>query len=281
MAVPPERFGSCVLFEGATLRIGAVHCGPEHPDFRAPGPIERPVFVFPRASVWIRRPDQRPVVAGPNVVSLYNAGEEVQRRALTPRGDRHEWFQVDPSLRFSVPYAPSDPACYAVQRALTHYLRTEATPDPLLVEETALGLLDRLTDRARGVTPQGRDRRRSRPVERAEAYVSVHFRRRETLADLARVAGCSPFHLAHAFRLHRGSTLHQYRDRLRLCAALELVLDGPGDLTALALELGYSSHSHLTAAFRRRFGLPPSALRRAASRARVETLRAHLWGTRS
>jgi AraC-like DNA-binding protein len=32
-------------------------------------------------------------------------------------------------------------------------------------------------------------------------------------------------------------------------------------LTRLALDLGYSSHSHFTASFRRAFGLTPSAAR--------------------
>jgi AraC-like DNA-binding protein len=41
--------------------------------------------------------------------------------------------------------------------------------------------------------------------------------------------------------------------------ALEPLADGAGDLTRIALDLGFSSHSHFTAAFRRHFGLTPSA----------------------
>jgi AraC family transcriptional regulator len=33
------------------------------------------------------------------------------------------------------------------------------------------------------------------------------------------------------------------------------------DLTELSVTLGYSSHSHFTAAFRRHYGIPPSLLR--------------------
>jgi AraC-like DNA-binding protein len=39
------------------------------------------------------------------------------------------------------------------------------------------------------------------------------------------------------------------------------VLDG-GDITAIALEAGFASHSHFTARFKRFFGSTPSALRK-------------------
>ena len=39
--------------------------------------------------------------------------------------------------------------------------------------------------------------------------------------------------------------------------------EGTEDLTSLALDLGFSSHSHFSTAFRRQFGRPPSAMRRA------------------
>ena len=55
--------------------------------------------------------------------------------------------------------------------------------------------------------------------------------------------------------------LHRYLTRLRLRAALERLAGGANDLTALALDLGFSSHSHFADAFRREFGRTPSAVR--------------------
>ncbi|MBA2354428.1 MAG: helix-turn-helix transcriptional regulator, partial [Acidobacteria bacterium] len=40
-----------------------------------------------------------------------------------------------------------------------------------------------------------------------------------------------------------------------------------GDLTDIALGLGYSSHSHFTASFTRAFGVPPSAWQRLSRQA--------------
>ncbi len=82
------------------------------------------------------------------------------------------------------------------------------------------------------------------------------------LADIAEALRWSPFHLARLFREAAGVSLHRYRNRLRLRHALDRVACGERDLTMLALESGFSSHSHLDAAFRLEFGFPPSALRR-------------------
>jgi AraC family transcriptional regulator len=93
------------------------------------------------------------------------------------------------------------------------------------------------------------------------------------------------FHLARVFKARTGFSLHAYRTQLRLRAALERVAPrhgaGPAlrlrsgqaprrgsghggrdvDLIDIALDLGFSSHSHFTEAFRRNFGTTPSAVR--------------------
>jgi AraC-like DNA-binding protein len=52
-----------------------------------------------------------------------------------------------------------------------------------------------------------------------------------------------------------------YRHELRLRLALDRLRDPNVDLTDLSLDLGYSSHSHFTARFRRHFGIVPSQVR--------------------
>jgi AraC family transcriptional regulator len=50
----------------------------------------------------------------------------------------------------------------------------------------------------------------------------------------------------------------------RLRAALDEVLASSRGITDIGIGLGFSSHSHFTAAFRRAFGVTPSGLRRGA-----------------
>jgi AraC-like DNA-binding protein len=56
-------------------------------------------------------------------------------------------------------------------------------------------------------------------------------------------------------------SLHGYRQRLRLAAALQRLEEGERDLAALAHDLGYSSQSHLGAVFRRELGVTPAQAR--------------------
>jgi AraC-like DNA-binding protein len=71
----------------------------------------------------------------------------------------------------------------------------------------------------------------------------------------------SPYHLSRIFRRSTGSSLHAYQTSLRLREGLRRLSDGEQDLTALALDLGFSDHSHFTNSFRRHFGSAPSKFR--------------------
>jgi AraC family transcriptional regulator len=102
--------------------------------------------------------------------------------------------------------------------------------------------------------------RRMRAVERVKEAVAVAPGRRWSVESLAKVANLSPFHLCHVFRERTGTSIYDYVLRERLAQALQAVLDG-GDITAIALEAGFASHSHFTARFRHFFGCTPSALR--------------------
>ena len=111
----------------------------------------------------------------------------------------------------------------------------------------------------------------SRRAERVEATQIAMARepgRAWKLGELADEAGCSPFYLARTFHSVVGMPLHRYELRARLAAALDAVLDTSQDLTTIALELAFSSHSHFTHVFRRAFGITPSALRKHGTRAR-------------
>jgi AraC-like DNA-binding protein len=91
------------------------------------------------------------------------------------------------------------------------------------------------------------------------------------LVDVAREVGTSPAYLTDLFRRVEGVPLHKYLVQLRLARAL-VELPSASDLTALALSLGFSSHSHFSFAFRRAFGSTPSQFRENTRRATVRTL---------
>jgi AraC-like DNA-binding protein len=104
---------------------------------------------------------------------------------------------------------------------------------------------------------------RQRLVDRVKQALAADLSRRWTLAEVAAEVGGSPVYLTQVFQRVEGVPLYRYQLGLRLARALDL-LQRYDDLSALAQELGFSSHSHFSAAFRRAYGRSPSAFRRAA-----------------
>src|SRR5205823_7860557 len=98
-------------------------------------------------------------------------------------------------------------------------------------------------------------------VEAAKNAIASNLDRNVTLHELCSAIHCSPWQLCRAFRRVTGQTLTSYRHALRLQVALERLRHQDIDLTELALELGYSSHSHFTHVFHRHLGITPSQVR--------------------
>lgn len=97
-------------------------------------------------------------------------------------------------------------------------------------------------------------------IRRTKEFLDAHINQTLSLTAIAREVRASPTYLTDAFRRIEGMSLHRYLVQLRLSRAL-LELRDADDLTALALDLGFSSHSHFTAAFRTAFGSTPSGYR--------------------
>ena len=95
-------------------------------------------------------------------------------------------------------------------------------------------------------------------------------RRGVRLNQIAAAIGASPAYLAQMFRVVEGVSLYRYALRLRLMRALEL-LPQYDDLSGLALDAGFSNHSHFTTAFRQSFGYAPASVR-SQMRVRLATL---------
>jgi len=104
-----------------------------------------------------------------------------------------------------------------------------------------------------------------RLVRRTKLFLEAHASSPLRLDHIARAVGSSPAYLTDVFRRVEGVPLHKYLVQLRLARAL-LELPHADDLTELALRLGFSSHSHFAASFRRAFGCTPSAFRDAPSK---------------
>jgi AraC family transcriptional regulator len=102
----------------------------------------------------------------------------------------------------------------------------------------------------------------SRPLQRVIEYVNENLEEALSLAQLATIAKLSPHHFATAFKASTGRSPYRYVIERRLDRARELLRRNENSISEIAHTVGFSSHSHLTAHFRRTMGLTPRAFRR-------------------
>lgn len=81
------------------------------------------------------------------------------------------------------------------------------------------------------------------------------------LADLAALAGLSPFHFSHQFKQAMGVAPYQYVLQQRIERAKRLLKQTNHSIVEIALLCGFNSHSHLSKQFRQATGTTPSAYR--------------------
>lgn len=160
-----------------------------------------------------------------------------------------------------------------VPRNLTCHRLAQNVAEPLEAEETGIALLSYALRFSReGAAPRRRSSKVARQVEVAKVILLKHPEKKWGLAALAGALECSPFHLTRMFREYVGMPLHRYQLQMRLARAIDLLLDTNQQLTTIALDLGFSSHSHFTVSFRQSTGFTPHRLREvASSRVAAET----------
>lgn len=140
--------------------------------------------------------------------------------------------------------------------------RDDATD--LAVEGLVLALLARLVRATSVRYAPGREEPVASRIERAREFIDTHFARGLSLSEIASVSGLHPSSLARAFKRRYQLTPWQYQRRRQLEWVKAELLRSGRPISAIALEAGFSDHSHLTRAFRIAEGRAPSALRREA-----------------
>jgi AraC-like DNA-binding protein len=236
-------------------------------------------LVFPYRGVYVRHVGQDQAVAEANQVLFFNAYQGYRVSHPVAGGDasltlvisepqlhelaRRDVLDAGPGVIFRPMRMRVDARTQALVALLRHSVRRHIA-EPLEAESLALSLVQRALG-PRTARQPGASAGRQRLVDRAKLVLASDLARRWTLADIAAVVRVSPVYLTQLFQQVEGLPLYRYQLRLRLARALDLLADDH-DLSALALELGFSSHSHFSAAFRQMYGESPSRFRQSARR---------------
>jgi AraC-like DNA-binding protein len=234
-------------------------------------------LVFPYRGVYVRHVGRDDAVAEANQVLFFNAWEGYRVSHPVAGGDVCLDLIIDNSLLRELAPRESmgdgknptfvwqrrriDPRAQALVALLRHSLR-KGIAESLEAESLALVLAQRALG-PRTSHAASASFGQQRLVDRVKLVLAGDLARRWTLDEIAAEVGGSPVYLTQVFQRVEGVPLYRYQMRLRLARALDLI-DQYDDLSALSLDLGFSSHSHFSAAFRQAYGRSPTAFRQSA-----------------
>ncbi|HJZ97255.1 MAG TPA: AraC family transcriptional regulator [Candidatus Solibacter sp.] len=265
------------LLTSPTVQIRDVYCEGTCRQQSAEEFASTTTLVFPYRGVFVRHLGQDQAVAEANQVLFFNANEGYRVSHPVPGGDASLSLTIsEPLLQALAPCTlvrtgagvtfqkqrlRIDARTQALVAMLRHSLRRKIA-QPLEADGLALTLVRRALGPRTTHAPSA-TAGRQRLVDRAKLVLASDLARRWTLAEIAAEVRCSPVYLTQVFQQVEGLPLYRYQLRLRLARALDLLAQYD-DLTALSLDLGFSSHSHFSAAFRSAYGRSPSEFRDSA-----------------
>jgi AraC family transcriptional regulator len=268
---PAKEFTVQRLLDSGTVTVRQVDCAGTCRHRSAEECASHTHLVFPYRGLYLRHVAGDLAVADANHVLLFNEGQGYQVSHPVTGGDASLVLSIGQSLldelapkelvcpgstfRFNQQHLRIDARTQALVMLLKHSLRNGSI-EPLEAEGLSLTLVSRAigprTSRATGASHA-----RRRLVDRVKVLLASDLSRRWTLADIAAGIRGSPGYLTQVFAQVEGLPLYRYHLRLRLARALDLIATRE-DLSDLAQDLGFSSHSHFTAAFRQAYGRTPS-----------------------
>lgn len=275
---PAEQY----LYEGDRVKVGLFDCPAAHDSFAVTETTTNSVFAFATKPVWIRRRTRDYQYVGRGSILFHAAGSTIERKREQTSHDLAYWFAIQEDvfkealrthrLGDQFPLAAISPEA-GVQLKIATAIRQVQRDDAEAfgVESTALSILDEMCgsmhDYGRTtpecVTRPSARARAKRLIDKAKAYIDANIAEEISLDGVAREVGLSAYYLCRLFKSTCGITINEYKIQQRLTTVVHEIAQGDGrDLARLALDSGFSSHSHLTRTFSRRFGMPPSAMRR-------------------
>jgi AraC family transcriptional regulator len=236
---------------------------------------------LPYRGLFVWHVGREEVVGDPTQVLFVRGGEPYRMSAPTRGGyaeliitpDVHVLSQIAQASGTLLSQHPmfgrrarrAEPHLQSFLARFLHWARRASGREDLEAEELVLDLL-RSTLQENGWRKRSTGTATARMIRRTKEFLEANLTRRLLLADIAAAVNASPAYLTDLFSRVEGVSLHQYVTQRRLGRAL-VELPHTADLTTLALDLGFSSHSHFSFVFRRAYGCSPSDFRQRTRRA--------------
>ena len=268
------RVGS-LLARGDGFSVAEVYCRQSRCGFDVPEQTSGHALVFVRRGAFIRRVDGREVLLDSTVAYLTGPGREQRCAHPVDGGDTCVVIGLSPGLlaalaggevTAAIPEVPMDAASELAVRRINS-LALAGDVDGALAERIVAAVAGLITRGRPELASAGAPRMRGPGA--AAAHDRLARQTREVMLaepglgviELGRRVGCSPHHLSRVFGQVTGSTISGYRNRIRVSRALDRIAEGETSLAALACDLGFADHAHLTRTIRAVTGRTPSVCR--------------------
>lgn len=249
LRIPPADVQRVVVLESGSKRIESASSGRWRGAEHRPGTLSLTAPGRDTRLRWRSVSDEPVVTVQVSIPGqgLRDTAERLWGEATPPELDRLD---------------ADDDTAVAIVTALA---RARASGAPEMVAEAAAQYLTvHLLTRYGPLPALPEPRPQPRRTAAVRSYVTGHLAEPMTLAELAAVAGLSPWHFLRVFKAETGSTPMRFVARLRLEAAQHLLRTTARSVTDIAYACGFSSPGHLTAAFGRELHTTPTRYRTGA-----------------
>jgi AraC family transcriptional regulator len=176
-----------------------------------------------------------------------------------------EAAEIDPRQIDLLPcFAKQDLQLHHVAMLLLGELRSSGMMGRLYVESLTqvlvIHLLRHYSTVTQPITSENRSLTRT-PLQQALDYIHTHLDRDLSLAEIAGVINISPTYFASLFKRAMEISPHQYVIQQRVERAKVMLAKTDLAIADIALQVGFSSQSHLTQQFKRLTGMTPKQVR--------------------
>lgn len=274
-APDPLNWTVAELFASPFARVSMLQCRPEKLDCSCEKCAVDDQIVFVTRGGFVRHTGKSAHVANANKVTIFKANEPYRTSHIDLFGDECVVFsfvgdtlsmEFSEAIKGGSAWQPIGPSAVCSALKIVNGLKNRSM-STLETEEAIVTLLQRILAGRSGTSSAG-------PAAHAlvrdiEAELTRGPGSDWSLSALSRRFRKSAYYITRSFSKITGAPLHKYLLNLRLGMALARLTEGEKDLTALALDLGFSSHAHFSTAFKSALGMNPAAFR---SMARLERL---------
>jgi len=153
-----------------------------------------------------------------------------------------------------------DEAAASLIRLMSAEIESGCATGAIHGEALSLALASRIASLCQSIpalSPQGTATLSQKRLLSIARYVENNLTGDLSIDALAKVATMSAFHFARCFKNTTGLTPHQFVTNQRISTAKAMLVSGKHAIRDIAMLVGFSSHSHFAAVYRRITGVTP------------------------